>query len=172
MEKWLPIKDFPGYEISNYGRVKSWRYSHGKRKIPRILKGSFVPPTGYKSVVLSRNNKKPKHQWVHRLVLKTFLGEPPTPKHQCAHNDGNSINNYIDNIRWATCKENQHDKIRHGTILRGEKITQSKLKTKDVIIIKKLIICGENNTQIAKKFNVTHSLISAIKLNKVWKHVK
>ena len=47
-------------------------------------------------------NYNSKTHYVHTLVLETFYGEKPTPLHTCDHKNGNSIDNQIDNLRWAT----------------------------------------------------------------------
>jgi hypothetical protein len=35
--------------------------------------------------------------------------------HQAAHGDGAGLNNRLANLRWATRRENEADKIKHGT---------------------------------------------------------
>lgn len=69
-EVWRTIVDFPRYEVSNYGRVRS---NIGKRK---ILK-AFDTNKGYYCVRLSREVKQKgvyntKDFKVHRLVAKYF----------------------------------------------------------------------------------------------------
>jgi hypothetical protein len=43
---------------------------------------------------------------VHRLVALTYIGEPPTAKHEIDHIDGNKGNNHYSNLRWCTHSEN------------------------------------------------------------------
>jgi hypothetical protein len=52
--------------------------------------------------------------YVHRLVLKAFVGPCPEGMEGC-HWDGDACNNKLDNLRWATHAENVEDSIRHGT---------------------------------------------------------
>jgi hypothetical protein len=47
----------------------------------------------------------------------------------------------------------------------------SRLTEADVVSIRKMISGGEFNTTIARRFGVTHSMISAIRRNKAWTHV-
>lgn len=99
----------PGYEgrywVSDSGTVFS-------RNVNRILKGTDLE--GYRRVTLSREGK-PKSLLVHRLVALAFLGEPPEPGMGVCHNDGNTSNNVLDNLRWDTHPGNMADKKIHGT---------------------------------------------------------
>jgi len=63
---------------------------------------------------------------VHQLVLETFVGPAP-PGHEGAHWDGVRTNNRTSNLRWATRKENDADKERHGTRARHERHGMAKL---------------------------------------------
>ena len=96
MEQWKPIKNFPRYEISNYGRVKSLK---GKEKIltPYINKG-------YCDISLSNDGQR-KHFLIHSLVWSHF-SDIPQGDLQIDHRDENKINNHIDNLQLLTCKEN------------------------------------------------------------------
>ena len=48
-------------------------------------------------------------RYVANLVLETFKGHKPTPKHECCHSDDNSENNHADNLYWGTHRENMQD---------------------------------------------------------------
>src|SRR3990167_9672321 len=64
---------------------------------------------------------------VSRLVCQMVNGQPPTPKHQAAHNCGNRACVNKRHLRWATRAENMADTLIHGTHLRGENHTMAKL---------------------------------------------
>lgn len=115
-EQWRTIKGFTAYEVSNFGRVRSWQMRNCNTV--RILNPS-PNKKGYLRINLY-SNKKIKSEFVATLVLEAFGSKRPRGL-QCAHNDGNKLNNHISNLRWATTKENAHDKILHKTILSGEK---------------------------------------------------
>jgi len=56
---------------------------------------------------------------VHTLILQTFHGPRPTPRHHGAHLDGDKRNNTWGNLAWKTPEENEADKKAHGTAPRG-----------------------------------------------------
>lgn len=90
MEIWKEIEDYPGYEISNQGRVKS-------KGLIRSLSSNKL---GYKLIVLSKNGAR-KAFCVHRLVAKAFIPNPEN-KPTVDHKDRNKANNWVENLRWAT----------------------------------------------------------------------
>ena len=101
-EKWRKIQGYKGaYEISNFGRIKSW-----KRK-----NETFITPwdngKGYLHVKLTKDNKTNVHK-VHRLVLETFYGIAPEGK-EADHINKNRKDNRITNLRWATSSENSRN---------------------------------------------------------------
>lgn len=105
---------------------------------------------------------------VHRLVCEAFRGAPPTAKHVAAHRDGNGMNNAVDNLRWATPLENEHDKSLHGTVARGERQGNSKLTTPEVVAIRR---DPRPYRQIARDYGVTPENIAVIVRRDGWKHV-
>ena len=77
----------------------------------RILKPS-VDRYGYEKVVLTKNGTR-KTYMVHRLVATAFL-ENPYDKPTVNHKDGNKRNNNIENLEWATHKEQKDHSISIG----------------------------------------------------------
>ena len=85
---------------------------------------------------------------------------------ECAHKDGNRANPSLANLRWATPKQNNSDKVAHGTHLSGSKIANSKLSDEDVAAIR-----SDRRSQkiIAADFSISQSLVSRIKSGAVWR---
>lgn len=106
-EEWRDIKGYEGlYQVSNLGRVKSLRYKRGKQE--KILDG-WISKEGYRKVSFYKDNKR-KDYLVHRLVAESFIPNPNN-KPFIDHIDTNRTNNKIDNLRWATQKENCNNVI-------------------------------------------------------------
>lgn len=99
MERWVPAKGFPNYDVSNEGRVRN-------RKTGRILRAN-KNSKGYLSVSLRRNGRQYTVR-IHKLVADSFLGVPDG--HDVMFEDGNKDNVNLDNLKIATRKEN----IRHS----------------------------------------------------------
>lgn len=95
-EEWKHIPGFPGYVISNYGQIYSWRSD-------RLMRPSYA--TGNYLMTALRFEGKTYSSSVHRLVAITFLGEPSEPL-EVNHIDGDPTNNYVRNLEWNTPEEN------------------------------------------------------------------
>lgn len=98
-EQWLDILGYEGlYQISNFGRVKSFYF-----KNPRILKPHKVK--GYSNVELYKNKKK-KQFYIHRLVMENFCPIENMNVLDVNHKDEDKSNNHISNLEWMTHKDN------------------------------------------------------------------
>lgn len=167
-EEWKTIKDYPYYDVSNYGRIRSWRIWHGTT-LPRYLKPGIVTG-GYLAVALT-GNKKIKHLLVHSLVLTAFKGNRPDGM-DCCHNDGNPRNNRLDNLRWDTRKSNFNDRKLHGTYPEGERHPNSKFKNIEVIEMRRLGSCGVSEPLIAKMFKTSYRNVHGIIKRDYWRSLK
>ncbi len=173
-ENWEKISGWEGYEVSNKGNVRSFKvppkWEPSYNSPPRMLKPENR--NGYKAVLLCDKLQGRKKVNVNILVLEAFVGKRPTDKHQCCHNDGNKINNNLFNLRWDTPKENNKDKISHGTHQFGEEIGSSKLLDEDVRLIRKLRASGVKCKDVASMFGVCRNTITNITSGAYWKLVK
>lgn len=116
--EWRSLPGYEGYyEVSSAGDVRSLnrvviRSDGHRRTIPSKVLTKKLARNGYYYVSLCRGAV---HQTrpIHRLVLEAFIGPRP-PKLLCCHNDGNKLNNHIENLRWDTAKSNGLDTVLHG----------------------------------------------------------
>jgi hypothetical protein len=167
-----PIPGFPGYEITEDGRVFCWlprNRNANPLKVARELKLPVLN-NGYKTVNLMQDGKR-YAKYVHRLVLETFVG-PSGPGQEACHNDGNRLNNHISNLRWDSRAGNQSDRKLHGTDNAGSKHGRSKLTEPEVMQIRALYKTGGfTQTQLAKQFGVSTPVICLIVNRRKWTHI-
>lgn len=96
VEEYRIIKDFPNYEVSNFGNVRNVQTGN-------ILKyGSCYG--GYYCVKLYKDGNKFMKK-VHRLIATSFI-QNPYNKNCVDHIDGNRRNNNINNLRFVSTQEN------------------------------------------------------------------
>jgi len=147
------------YCVDVFGRI--WSRARNGRDW-RILKGS---PTdrGYLCVTPAVNGKY-KTRLVHRLVTEAFYGISGN-KQQVRHLDGNQLNNAPENLDYGSQQDNWTDRKVHGGGI-GEKHHAAKLATQDVQNIRS---SQESQRSLARKYNVSQSLIWGIKNNTIWK---
>ena len=144
IEKWKIINSHPDYMVSNQGRVKSMsrivNYTNGGK---RPLESSILKPgynlQGYPIVTLI-NNKKRKTRAIHRLVIMAFIPNPEN-KPMTNHKNGIKTDNYVENLEWATAKENVIHAVRTGLnkAKQGEYHYNSTITNKDVLKIRGLL---------------------------------
>ena len=99
MEIWRDIEQYPGYQVSNQGQIKSFKQS----KEGRILKPKIS--AGYAGVDFRKGGKS-YYGLVHRIVLSTFAPVEGWETLTVNHIDGDCLNNKLENLEWMTQSEN------------------------------------------------------------------
>ena len=112
MEHWKQIDDYPLYEVSDFGRIRS-----SIKRPKRILKPQ-KNSRGYYRIHL-RNDHGIKLFFVHRLVASAFV-ENPEGKPHVNHIDNDPANNSAVNLEWVTPKENSAHSIKQNRHKRTE----------------------------------------------------
>lgn len=120
----------------------------------------FVTSRGYGYVAWEG-----RHVSVSRLVCRLVHGDPPDISMHAAHRCGNGSRGCVRPacLYWATQKENESDKIRHGTLLVGEKCAASKLTDAQADAIR---IDTRIHTLIAAEYGISPAQVSRIKSGK------
>ncbi len=171
------IKGFPGYFVGTDGSV--WT---ARARINKPKRCGWYPSSGSKWRLLSqgrntsgyyrvtlRCGRKKAAENVHRLVLLAFRGMPPSG-HEGAHEDGNQLNNKLDNLIWKTPAENNVDRIRDGRG-RGENNHKSKLTEEMVKAIRNAKLSGERYCNIARRLGLNTGTVWKVANGWSWKHV-
>lgn len=172
MEEWRDIPGCPGYQASDLGRVRSCR-KKGYGLSKGLGKWHIMTPHdhSYQLSVGLRFNKRRRQVGVGRLVLEAFVGPCPEGM-ECCHNDGDRLNNHLENLRWDTHTANVEDSRKHGTMTRGEASPNAKLTDEKVKEIRSLHTRGYCMSDLVSVYNVSRSTIQAVVEGRVWKHVK
>lgn len=160
-EVWKIIDEYPEYEVSTHGNVRSidrdyvdaWgRHYHKKG---RSMKLSYQTRDGYVQVMVSIcSNHKMHRLIVARLVAKAFIPNPNNLP-QVNHKDENSLNNHVDNLEWCTCKYNAHY---NGLV---ERRSKKKCRPVDVFDMDmNFIETLPSGVEASKKYSISRGVIS------------
>lgn len=123
-EIWKSIPGFPAYEVSDYGRVRS--YYKRESAFPTVWYISDAPqrilqPSStngkYFGVHITDADGNTAYRRIASLVLLAFIG-PPTDGLEICHNDSNPQNDHLSNLRYDTRASNFLDLLRFN---RGRK---------------------------------------------------
>lgn len=161
-EEWRAIPSMTGYEVSDAGRVRSWRAGSQKRLVPRLRK-PVVIWSGYETIVYpDRVLGRHVCRFVHHLVLEAFVG-PKVGNMECRHLDSDPLNNRLTNLAWGTHSENVGDQIARGTDTRGERNGNASLSKVQAEAIRQRLSAGERGVVLADEFSVSQATICRIK---------
>ena len=154
---WKAIPGHPDYEVSDEGKVRSYKRSSG----PHEIKGRSHK-RGYRLIRLRTNNTD-FDRTLHSLVMEAFVG--PVPEGMCVcHIDGDTTNNQLSNLRYDTLKSNQLDRTDHGTL--GDKLSVRKVR-----VIRGLAKIGFTYKRLSQLFDVTSETIGRVVRRQTWVNV-
>lgn len=191
MEHWKTIEWASNYQVSTLGRVRQLgrtferknpkhpQFSQVINIKPKLLDG-WVRMRKEKpicKIVTLRVNGQNKTYRIHQLILSTFIGPCPPGLEGC-HNNGDPLDNRLDNLRWDTHQNNMADRKAHGTyfpppIRLGELHPNSKLKIEDVKYIRGIKEWPRGlQRKVAKSLGVADITINRIRLGQCWNHIE
>jgi hypothetical protein len=171
-EVWRVVPDCNGrYQVSNYGRVKSFAYD---KKAGKVLKCGIVH--GFKIVQLS-TVKGIRKVYLHKLVAEMWLPRPSEKHTIVTHLDGNLLNNQISNLEWHTkesllVRHRAFFKEKYANGKNPKVIRNSKLEESDVMLLKSMLERGVVQAKIAKLFRISEMQVTRIKRGENWGHVQ
>lgn len=113
---------------------------------------------------------KGKNSFASRVMCEIVNGPPPTPQHHAAHSCGRAYDGCIHprHLRWATPKENEADKILHGTRAEGERHGMAKLTAAEIPLIR---AATGTLYEIGDRFGIDYTTAGKIRQRKIWDHI-
>ena len=154
------IKGFSNYAVDENGVVYSY-YSNKNLK-------PGDNGNGYLVLSLKHDSGKLVTKYVHRLVAETYLPNPsnlPVVRHK----DNITSNNTKDNLCWGTYKDNEDDKIDHGTY---DLRRNGKLSKEDREKITNMYKNGYKQKELAIMYNVSRPTITRLINGTTWSNFK
>ena len=174
-EEWVDVTfDHPtkscNYAISNYGRIKS---QNKKTLEENLLKGAVVN-RGLRILNVKLKDNKTGYRYIHRFVAEHFLKKPSKNHTFITHIDYDKDNNKWNNLKWVTEKEWKKHIQNSPEFKKGKekRMRSYKLNETKVRMMKKMLANDKNQRKIiARKFDVSESLVRRIEKGQYWSHV-
>lgn len=158
-EVWAPVPDDWRYQVSNRGRVRSYR-----RGPPILMTPERHQRRGHLRLRIDGVTRT-----VHSLVLEAFVG--PRPEGAIArHLNDIPDDNRVENLAWGTLRENYFDAVRNGRRMgvRGTKNGQARI-SEDAV--KAIMRSREPSSATAPRYGISRSAVKLIRAGVTWKHV-
>lgn len=166
-EEWRDVYGFPGYEVSNQGRVRSvdrvviTANGQERRYVGKPI-AQAVDPHGYHRLCLWVRNRQ-IGQCVHKLVAEAFI-RPLLPGEEVNHKDFNKSNNVPGNYEIVSREENALHAINGNRL--AKKLTEAFVRD-----IRFSAAWGEPLLQIASRIGVSWLAIKTVVTCRYWKRV-
>ncbi len=162
---------WPGYKAGSDGSIWSsrpnsrWGYSW-RRLNPSRMKDGYLRINLY----IGQKGKR-KGMLLHRVILLSFVGDPP-PKMEARHfPDPCKSKCSLGNLCWGTKKQNRADQKIHGTDTSGEGSGCAKITWEQVREIRQRRQRGEQHKSIAKDFGIAANTVCNICNGNSWRTV-
>jgi len=129
-EVWKEIKGFNGfYEVSNLGRVRSYRGRNTRLREPHILVGGYYRRSSnnflpYRYALLYKNGQNINKK-ISALVLEAFIGKRPK-NYESSHLNGDCCDDRLTNLAWETRQQNISRK--NGSYIIGGRYNKNMIK--------------------------------------------
>jgi len=178
-EIWKNIKDYLNYQVSNFGRIKSFKQD----KINGIIRKQYKDKDNY-SIIRMCQNGESKHKKVHILVFETFNNYKLKDSECIHHKDENKENNYYENLEKINkskhsknhnqgkhhSEESKRKMSKNHADFKGENSSSHKLLNHDIYDIRKsLELKLYTVKQLSWMFDISAAQIYRIKNRENWK---
>jgi len=168
-EIWKPLRESSWYDVSNLGRVRSWRSRKRgqRREVPNPLK-IWKSDWGVSVMLrLVEGDRRTTARIVAWLVADAFIGPRPEGN-VCRHLNDDQWDNRVENLVWGTVAANWADARRNGKAPVAERHGCAKLSAGQVRQIRSISKRGEAR-RLAQKFGVSEGIVSMIRHGHYWK---
>lgn len=158
-EMWQICSRAPNYEVSTFGRVR-----HKDTKRLRKLQYNKKGYTSFGAYLPHKTKKHCSRVFLHRAVAEAFIPNPNNLP-EVNHLDGNPRNNNVNNLEWASHREN----LVHSVVILGN---NRKIDDELVTKIQQEYIpysrrgSGHNMEDLAEKYQVNPTTIHQILNNR------
>lgn len=170
MKIWKRIPNYSLYEASNEGEIKTFNW---KNKGTEAIMKPSKDGSGYLRTMLKRDDGVTHTIKVHRIIAQTFIDNPEN-KSEVNHINEVKDDNRIENLEWASKKENSDLWVKNGCKgkLIGEKIGTAKLTEKEVLEMRaKFIPKIYGRKKLAEEYKVSILTVKDIIQKRSWKHL-
>ena len=148
-----PIPGHEDYYVTKTGKVfkDNWNNTEDLRELKYSIVKNYNKTKSYRSVWIQEGDKRKIYR-VGRLMLMTFVGDSPLYVH---HKDGDSLNDNLDNLCYATKNGIQQNRAYHFEVFDLDS------KTKYDLIGARLV---------AEVIGVTHTFVLRHCVDSAFKH--
>lgn len=160
IEEWKIIPFEDRYEVSNLGNIRNIKTKHIKSC--RTNKGGYLRVTLYPSGLTYT---------VHQLVARVWLSTTYVVGLEVDHLDSNKLNNTVNNLEWVTQQENIRRISERGrkANINGSNNPAATINEDIAYSIKYSF--NLTNTEAAKQFNTSLSVVEKIRARDRWTSV-
>ena len=153
------IQGFKGYYVTEDGKVWS---AKTKKFLSIVTSGN---KGGYSRVMFNLSNDNRITKSVHRLVAEAYIPNPEN-KPEVAHINHDRNDNRVENLTWATRKENMNMGLADDRFIGIPRHTRGKIKA--------LYQTGKySQYQLATMFSISQGRVSIIvREERLWKVIK
>lgn len=183
-ECWKDIEGFPGYQISNCGRLRSfWKRTHYPTGFgcfwelgsePKLMRLSDDGNGYLKAMLYCKADGKRYCKKIHRLVAEAFIPRPSeeydTVDHIKPGRDGKRDNS-VENLRWISRRENIQKAYQDGVcenriLMQRKAIIARNLDTEEILVFASIQDASEELK--IDRSTISHILCGDITKTKNW----
>ena len=141
-----------------------------REKNPNWGGGRFVGSSGYVKVLVPHyyGADSKGYAYEHRIEAEKKIGRRLRRGESVHHRDGNKTHNEHENLMVCGSMKEHSDAHVPLKMAAGDEAKGFKLTAADVREIRRLVVSGMFQTEVAKMFGVHHSEVNYIVHRKVW----